>query len=107
MIDAGPEERQSEGDGDGFLEVDHLRRDVPLVVVQGKDGVIGPLPGKVEHRVGGNGAHDVHALPLCPLNRRKDSFDLLRSQKPPFTGVGIEGGHRQGRLFPVRDERAE
>ena len=113
VIDGCSDERQAEVDADAAVEVVHLDGDVPLVVIEGYDGVEFAGRAAQEDGIGGQWAIGTDALCNCLLDGGGDFFDLLAPQQAAVSAVRIEGGDGDARLgnaplseFAIREAEA-
>ena len=97
MVGRGAHDVEPEGDVDAAVEIDGLDRDQRLVVVHADRGVVAGAGGRVEQRVGGVRAREVHPLAAQPVEHRDDRLDLLASHGPGLAGVRVEPGDGEAR----------
>ena len=102
MIHRGADERQGQRDAHGAVEIEGLRGDVPLVMIQGQHRVIPALQRLGEDRVRGDRTVHLPPLPAGVLHRRRDLLEVFLSQGAAFTGVRVEG--RDGNMRPVESQ---
>src|SRR6266571_3298040 len=95
VINRGADDRESEGDIDAVVKVQHLERDQPLIVVHGDHTVIATLLGKMEQGVGRQRSNGIDPFLPGSLNSRCDYLFLLGAELPPFPAVRVERQYRQ------------
>ena len=101
MIDAGPDDRQTERHVHRRIEVEQLQWDQCLIVIHPDHHL-----ELTRHRAMKDGvcrvrAADVDAFAPCSLDRRADQLFLLAAKQPVFTGVGVQAGDGDSRAAPA------
>src|SRR3546814_4704265 len=88
MVGRGAHDRQAQRDVDAVVEVQRLDRDQRLVVIHAQRRVIGLARAGVEHAVGGQRTHDVHALRAQGRSEErrvgKEGVSKCRSRWSPY-----------------------
>src|SRR5215813_8774095 len=90
MVYRRPYDGQTQRDIHSSFEIEQFRWDMTLIVIHAHDRVELLSPhGEIEQRVRREGPLDGIALLLRPLHRGDDLADLLVSEGPVLSGVGI------------------
>ena len=90
MVDARAEEGEAQSQGNGAVEVEGLRRDVALVVVEGEDGRVAARRGLMKNGVGADRPGRLEAAGAGLRDRGLDGPPLLVAEEAVLAAVGVQ-----------------
>src|SRR2546428_988924 len=102
VIHRGADERQGQRDAHGAVEIECLRGDVPLVMIQGQHRVVPALQRLGEDRVRGDRTVHLPSLPAGVLHPRRGLLEVLLPSGTTLPGRRVEG--RDGNMRPVESQ---
>ena len=93
VVDRNTKKRQTGRYGNGTMKIERLAGNMPLVMIEGNDGIISSLCRLCKNGIGTDRSDSIDTAGDSRCDSRSDRYHLFVSQQSVFSAMRIESGY--------------